>query len=296
MHMKISSTRSQKCWIKLLSVVSGHEQDPAFLWSDTIKCIEKSGEGDPTSWALVDVNTFSATEDTINVFKQDNRMWGCIVQSCVQVIVIHLPTAQVKVADVQLQFTSNGLGERSFSRTWWPIKQVATSVRHTLLHVPLGRCLKRLDVGNNFILQVFVENYRFKGTWLLWLNFTPSETPPVLLIDTNFTFIGFHRKANSGINEIFQNLSIVSPSNKRDVFLLSRSPLITSDQSFSNRMLSPNSFTFKMTCMSTRTSQILHFRLLLIIPSKENGLPPRTTVLLNLALDGAITFNIAILL
>ena len=107
--MEISSAGSHQSRVKLFFMICGHKQDSSLLGSNTIKSIEKSRKGHSTICSLV--HTFTSNENTINVFKKDNRLTRGIVESSVKTIVIHICIAQVQVTNVKFQSTSNGLSE-----------------------------------------------------------------------------------------------------------------------------------------------------------------------------------------
>ena len=92
LDLHVASTWSQKSWIEFFSVVSCHNQDPSFLRSDTVKCIQESWECNSSgaSSSSNAIGVFSFDKDTINVFEENDRvLWG-IVQSSIQAIVTKL--------------------------------------------------------------------------------------------------------------------------------------------------------------------------------------------------------------
>ena len=152
-NLHVASSRSQKSWVKLFSVIGGHENDSSLLRSDSVEGIEKSSKGDssspPSVLVLVDILTLN--KDAIDILKKDDGLLWSVIQSSVEAIVTKGVSTQVQVADVEFQGSSHSLGERSLTGSWRAVEKVASSVWDSLFLVPLRRLLEQGDVVDNLI-------------------------------------------------------------------------------------------------------------------------------------------------
>ena len=159
-NLHVASSRSQEGWVKLFSMVGGHENDSSLLRSDTIEGVEKSGKGDSSSppSVVVFVNILSLNEYTVDILKKDDRLLRGVIQSSVEAIVTKGVSTQVQVADVEFQGSSYSLGKRSLTGSGRAVEKVASSVWDSLFLVPLRRLLEQGDVVDNLIGEARVKH------------------------------------------------------------------------------------------------------------------------------------------
>jgi hypothetical protein len=115
LDVDISSTTTQEGGVKLLLVVSGHEEDTSLLRSYSIQSVEESGERDSSSVSAGGSNGSSLHKDGVDIFQQNNRFSRGVVEASVKAIVIKASTSQVQVADAVVQGSSYGKSEGSFA-------------------------------------------------------------------------------------------------------------------------------------------------------------------------------------
>ena len=150
-NLHVASTRSQESWVKLFSMVGGHENNSSLLRSDSVECVEKSSKGDMSSMSPVLVDILTLGKDTIDILKKDDGLLRSVIQSSIEAIVVHGVSTQVQVADIEFQGSSHSLGERSLTGSWRAVEKVASSVWDSLFLVPLRRLLEQGDVFDNLI-------------------------------------------------------------------------------------------------------------------------------------------------
>jgi hypothetical protein len=71
LDLKVSSARAFESGVKIFRMVSGHEQDSAFLRSDSVKSVEEAGERYASSLAFT-ANLRTSHEETVDIFKEND--------------------------------------------------------------------------------------------------------------------------------------------------------------------------------------------------------------------------------
>ena len=98
---------------------------------------------------LVDILTFN--KDAVYILKKDDGLLRSVIQSSVEAIITKGVSTQVQVADIELQCSSNSLGERSLTSSRRAVEKVPSSVWDTFFLVPLRGLLEQGDVIDNLI-------------------------------------------------------------------------------------------------------------------------------------------------
>ena len=97
------------------------------------------------------------------------------------------------------------------------MQQVASSVWDTLVDVPLSRVLESLDISDKLLLQVSIKNNRLELPWFLGLCLSPSEAPPMLLINRDQIAFLVHAVNNGLFNELFDDRGVSAVSHNVDL-------------------------------------------------------------------------------
>lgn len=105
-YVHVCATWSEQGRVQSLLVVSRHEEDLALLRSNSIQCVEEATEAE-----FLLLNLVSLDEHRINVFKEDDRVFGSLREESVQSIIIKLRAREIQVAKVKLLGACNGLDE-----------------------------------------------------------------------------------------------------------------------------------------------------------------------------------------
>mmetsp|Transcript_104529 Transcript_104529/g.336908 ORF Transcript_104529/g.336908 Transcript_104529/m.336908 type:complete len:305 (-) Transcript_104529:782-1696(-) len=119
--------------VQPLAVVCGEDEDLAIRFADAVERIQEPGK---RQRGVFDEFLAILAEDCINIFEDQDRLFGSLVDGSTQRLVGQSGMSQVHVAKIMLEVGSKSLDQRGLARARHAIEEVASLVRDAVLLVP----------------------------------------------------------------------------------------------------------------------------------------------------------------